>query len=917
MKRVASVVSLAFAVVMASIAANAATLALGDASLSGDQLTVPVTVSGSSGGTLELYIGEAGPKDGNPSATVSAATLAISSDGDYNLTAQISVGAKIAYKAVLGSDESATGTITATDDSEYIWVNNATGLWSNPDNWTRKKTSEGTDTYKNIGYPAYTTGQVRFNGNQTAEVTVDADYPEMGDLRIDNPGLSLTLIGNGCSLSFGNAHAATDNTIVLDNIRLTSRGAYTVAARSTTRLINGSVLRTNWETNVNGTDAYLYVGPDCEVYASYGYWWTFRLDGANALVEVDDGYIHSRGFRIGGQNGGSTPKGFVIKGKHPKIFFQQEFIVCSAIPSNPVFEFVVPRGGYTEAPIQKTADGNFALGSSTWQDHNEDANEYPGVAFTVNEYSPFYQDDQAFDACVLDWSASTLGIRDGHVILQKTSENSPTDYLYFVKANANGETSQDQVWIHLTGTGTPTDLPRMSSTAQASTDSSTGKVTISSSIESYPSDAYTTTVELWLAAGGPKDDPASSFQKVATKAITAAGDFSFEYNGVFGTKIFYKLVCVADNGDSEWSCGATAVQNVVLADPHNRRYRWADGASGVWSDPANWTLEGADDGLQRIGYPTWGADAGFYYGTDVVTIDADYENIHEIILGWGGSDLTFKSDTDGTVRTIETGGFREGQYANVKVSLDAVSFASLGNKRPGSYHIKDNSSLRMYNGACVDVQWEFTVEGQNAYLYIGTNCQIRASVAEPYHRFGLSGSNAEVVIDGGTIETLYLAIAKNGDTANAPKGITFSGKNPRLLIRDNMANNYLTQIYSAINASPVFTFVIPEDGFESTPIVRTGNNGNTFFGQDSEGIPAVTLKVDRSSPYLKVRGNFTQQLVDWSTSSAATKLNTDGVAFGAVPRVGEFFYFTPTEGEAKSGIAVSCLGSSGIAIIVR
>jgi hypothetical protein len=171
----------AFLAALVFTSARAATLTLGDATLSGDQLTVPVTVSGAQAGDLKLYIGEAGPRDGEPSATDSAATLAIAGDGSYNLTAQISVGAKIAYKAVLGSDESATGTITATDNVQYIWVNNATGNWHDPANWTR----DSNDGYKNIGYPAYTTGNIRFLGNQTAEVAVDADY-SFGDLFIDN-----------------------------------------------------------------------------------------------------------------------------------------------------------------------------------------------------------------------------------------------------------------------------------------------------------------------------------------------------------------------------------------------------------------------------------------------------------------------------------------------------------------------------------------------------------------------------------------------------------------------------------------------------------------------------------------------------------------------------------------------------------
>ena len=54
----------AFLAALVFTSARAATLTLGDATLSGDQLTVPVTVSGAQAGDLKLYIGEAGPRGG-------------------------------------------------------------------------------------------------------------------------------------------------------------------------------------------------------------------------------------------------------------------------------------------------------------------------------------------------------------------------------------------------------------------------------------------------------------------------------------------------------------------------------------------------------------------------------------------------------------------------------------------------------------------------------------------------------------------------------------------------------------------------------------------------------------------------------------------------------------------------------------
>jgi hypothetical protein len=99
--------------------------------------------------------------------------------------------------------------------------------------------------------------------------------------------------------------------------------------------------------------------------------------------------------------------------------------------------------------------------------------------------------------------------------------------------------------------------------------------------------------------------------------------------------------------------------------------------------------------------------------------------------------------------------------------------------------------------------------------------------------------------------------------------------------------------------------------------VRYGRNGTTLFAQSSADIPAVKFVVDRSSPYLKARGDFTQQLLDWSSSTADPKLNTAGVSFANMPRDKERMYFTPESGDTKSGIAVDCKGRQGLAVVIR
>ena len=906
----------AFLAALVFTSARAATLTLGDATLSGDQLTVPVTVSGAQAGDLKLYIGEAGPRDGEPTATAYAATLAITGDGSYNLTAQISVGAKIAYKAVLGSDESASDSITATDNVQYIWVNNATGNWHDPANWTR----DSNDGYKNIGYPAYTTGNIRFFGNQTAEVTLDADYSGIGDMFIDNSGLNLTIHGNGKELRVGNTRTAGSNVhVTLDNLKFYF-GGYMVTANSSLTLENGAYAKAAWHIKVNGTNALLYVGSGCQAIAAS---WdeNLTLDGEGASIVIDDGFVETNYGRIGmySTSGAAAPYGFVFKGASPRLQCSYELEVKQSLNGNVKMEFFVPSEGFSRTPVYLREGGD----GTVFPRKSDNGIASPKIDVTISRFSPFYQGYTTADICLVDWSVWSHLIDPDMVVLE--SLESPTDnYEYYTYLN-DDDSKPNKIWAHLTGTGTPSDLPTLSATATAAADSSTAIVTISGSVESFASSEYDTQLELWVATLGPKDDPATAtLAKVDTKTITAAGNVSFDYAGTLGSKIAYKLVLTADNGTKTWECGATAVQTIVLKESSNVEYVWTGGgSSGAWSDPANWSRSGGDNSLLHIGYPTWGAKASFYSTTSPVVVDADYEMIGTVRMGDSGSSLTFKSDDPSIVRTIEASGLST--RANIAVTLDGVVFGSLGNQNayPGSYSIGANSSLSIYNGGGMEVRWEFVLAGENARLYVGTNCTVKVSASEPYHRLELSGANAEIVIDGGTVDALFLGIAgywkgseHDQSSLGDPAGITFSGKNPLLKIDDHMGD-YLTKVYGVTSSSPAFRFVIPEGGYDSTPIVRYGRNGTTLFAQSSADIPAVKFVVDRSSPYLKARGDFTQQLLDWSSSTADPKLNTEGVSFANMPRDKERMYFTPESGDTKSGIAVDCKGRQGLAVVVR
>lgn len=881
---------------MVSAAACGASLTLGEPNLVGDQLTVPVTVGGYSGGTLELLIGEAGPRDGEPDATTSAASREITADGTYNLTAQVSVGAKIAYRAALGSDDSLMGVITATDNVQYIWVTGNSGNWHDPANWTR----DSNDGYKNIGYPAYSTGAVRFLGNQTAEVTLDADYEGFGDFFIDNKNLNLTIHGNGHALKTGNTHTTSDNTFVFDNVKYTTSGSYTVGSRSSAKLINGTYFQTQWQFNVNGSgSAYLYVGPGCEINAGVGDGgvYTFRLDGEGNTIEIEDGYIHSRGFLIGSQREGAAPGGIVFKGSSPRMEFGYEFVVCKKLTGYPVLDFYVPVGGYAQAPIFKTRSGDFPALDNKWIDHTSSTSVYSPVAFKINDRSPFYQSESTLNTCLFDWSASTQGIRDGSFVFLDAQESSPSDYEYARKQNAGCETEQDQVWAHLTGRGIPADLPSIASSATVSADGAV--LTIVGEVTSLSS-TFLNKVQLWIGMVGGDGDAEGAMQLVDTIAVTSTGAFQTQYTAKLGAKVACKLVIVGEDAESGnvWANGGTSVITKTLAD--NAEYYWKDNTTGTWSDPDNWTY--TDDGTPRLGYPSNGGKFHFRGNSSyTVYVDGYYSGFgwnNEI--GWGGADITFV----GTVDNAYVSGISIECYNNIKTTLDNVTC------RFGSYWAHENSGLTLTNNATMNSVWAGGIDGENAYVYVGSNCTFATGVGENWHIGTLTGKNSTFTVDNGTFSAAAMTIG-SGESASAPFTLRFMGKNAKMECKVYLKN------VNAVEGSSRVEFSIPEGGYAATPITKGGDDNTAFLAPDEDGREPICVTVMRTSPYLKVRGNFTQQLVDWTRNNTSYQIDTAGVTFAKMPRDKERMYFTPESGDVKSGIAVDCKGKQGLTITLR
>ena len=419
--------------------------------------------------------------------------------------------------------------------------------------------------------------------------------------------------------------------------------------------------------------------------------------------------------------------------------------------------------------------------------------------------------------------------------------------------------------------------------------------------------------KVFLAVGmaAPKDgDPAALMTGVVTNTVTATGNTVFTWDGaVLGTKLAFAVMNVVASGGTA-STNATSVAVETLEDP--AEYYWKAGETGYWSDSTKWTTD-ANDGLPRLGYPSYGSRFQTRWGSQTaeILVDAAYEGLRDgTYLGWRNDVIVFRGTVpDAAIGYPEGAGFRDGQYDNTHITFDGVSLAC------GSYHVWHDSSLVMLNGASITSRWEFVVEGENASLFVGDGCEINQRGVDG-NRFGFAGENASIVISNGVVKAKVLRISGTGDddtnyNGKMPTGLFFKGENPQLQIA-----NY-AKIHADMGADLPVVFTIPTNGFERTPIVKAGTTDRIFPDLNGD-IHGMVFSIDLNSPYLAVKSKFVQQLVDWTYNNNSYAVNTSAIAFGEMKYAPTaHMYFTPVEGDTKTGVAACCYTQKGTCIIVR
>lgn len=899
--------ALAIGAIIAPLAASAVNVSITASALNGNDLSVTAEVTGAAGVVdLTLQLGAAAPKDGDPASLMQGvATATLIGNGTHTFPNQhVVLGTKVAFNVVATDNGDSTTaataveTITATDNAGYTYNGTGTGMWSDSANWS----NDARDGLDRLGYPAYASGWVNMGGG-TKEVHVDAAYSGLGEFHTTWSGLNLTLVGdtNDAALGVGSYHTDSNTSVTFDHIRIEGRSAYTVNANASVSLLNGAYLSTRWEYNINGDNAYTYVGSGSELYVATEWWYALRIDGANALLEIEDGTVRAR-VRFGQLNASATPKGIRFLGSSPHLNVTAECVIVNpSLPGSPVFEFVVPAGGYASAPIQKVNGDAFPLAGHSYQDHMDAVHNAPPIIFSVNEFSPFFSESDVSDILLVDW----VNPGNCNAGINTDATDCGIDYAAFADPDNNWFSTDStiegvdatRVFVHLTGTGEPSSKTLVNSAVSGSVADTT--LTVNATLREYDNGNGTSIATLYVGSTGPNGDPTTNMAAVATATLANGNPFSMTAPVVLGSQVAYAVI--VENTQDQWFYSSSTSTNIVQVRDSNVEYRWVNNATGLWSDPANWTCT-ATDGKARLGYPSYGNIVRWYGNqTATVYVDGEYTDLAHCFWDNPGLTLTLV----GTVANAKTLFGNTSTTANTHITLDGVEGST------GGFGVGDNGEFRLVNGAAFSTAWRCEIEGNNALLYVGEGCRLTvATSGDGYeYRLGLAGTDSQIIIDGGTVSARCVKIGKSKTAV--PRGITFSGLNPVLRVSKQF------RVEQALDdgGSPMFLFVVPESGWTVAPIQRNNSNQVFLDQSTSADIPAVLFKIDSHSPFLLNRGRAEQvPLVSWDGYG----INTAGIAFDdSLSSTTCQFYYTPADAATKTGLWAHLQGHGHTLILIK
>ena len=283
------------------------------------------------------------------------------------------------------------------------------------------------------------------------------------------------------------------------------------------------------------------------------------------------------------------------------------------------------------------------------------------------------------------------------------------------------------------------------------------------------------------------------------------------------------------------------------------KYTWKADESGNWdgniTDAAHWTCDTAD----QPGYPqTSDAQVDIPAGaTATITINEDVTTSHWRV--YAGTKLTLvsaESDnaankymkclTMGQMRIEKDGGMFVFDHARIK-SGDAINF-----NNSGTGIVKNGSYITFNKIAIFNTTSSSVFSLDPGTLFETGNITI--------------GGGNQIIINDAIMKTgggIY-----NGDKYGCPQGngvIVLKGAEPKLEFTEKtkkVGGN------STVDSVLDFTFIIPEGGFKSTPVISKAGQQNQF-GTPHGDYGKIRINVLDESPVVASPKKMTHRLIEW------------------------------------------------------
>ena len=323
-------------------------------------------------------------------------------------------------------------TVELEDDTTYTWTGagtvNADGSrdWGDAANWSPTSASD-----ERVGHPATRQARVVFPADTVAKVRFDAARRVLSMELRDRAALTVTG-ADTARHSVGSLSVGADVQLTLDGASMRIESKVTPAAAFDFTLDHGASLECGSIIFLTGADRKRMTLRDGSTYTSYGANNGVAMGGAGEVV-VDDSTLACNVYFDAYTGGGKL----VLQGKAPYVKMNGDFRgwnEAAVDPGRGVVEFVIPEGGYAEAPISGLA----VIAGDSDKEHVHE------LTFRVNPKSPGRKAAKAYvqplvrastinlDRVVLD----VRGIRGGDWRFVPEGSSTPTGIDYLVPARS-------------------------------------------------------------------------------------------------------------------------------------------------------------------------------------------------------------------------------------------------------------------------------------------------------------------------------------------------------------------------------------------------------------------------------------------------------------------------------------------------